>query len=85
MPTIYAPFEDCQLYVGELKKHFDLCDYLHEEGMVAGEIDVLVVGDFYWSIVSRKVMDLTDNLVLKPSKIGYLLRGSEFSPDVEHV
>ena len=53
--------------------------------MVAGEIDVLVVGDFYWSIVSRKVMDLTDNLVLKPSKIGYLLRGSEFSPDVEHV
>ena len=85
VPTICAPFDDMRPYVDELRKRFNVREYLPDEHVVAGEIDILVGGDFYWSIVSREVIDLTDNLVLKPSKIGYLLSGSEYSPDIEHV
>ena len=77
--------DDYRLCVRELKERFHLDEYLPESQIITGEIDILVGGDFYWSIVSRDTIDLTENLVLKPSKVGYMLSGSERSPVISCV
>lgn len=85
IPTICGSFEDQRIYIEELKKRFDIDQYMSEDQVIAGEINILIGADFYHSIVDRKVIEITDNLILKSSKIGYMLSGSEYSPDIENV
>ena len=77
VPTICAPLDDYRMCVNELKNRYHLEEYLPGSQMITGEIDILVGGDFYWSIMSRESIGLTENLVLKPSRVGYMLSGSE--------
>ena len=85
VPDICAPMDDYRMCVRELKDRFHLEEYIPESQIITGEIDILVGGDFYWSLVSRDTIDLTENLVLKPSKVGFMLSGSERSPVISCV
>ena len=85
VPVICAPFEDYRIYVEEMNNRFNLKDYIQEEDLITGEIDILIGSDFYWTFVRGETVDLTDNLVLMSTKVGYMLSGTLHSPDLEKV
>ena len=85
VPTICGSFKDLHIYIEELKKQFDIDQYISEDQVIAGEINILIGADFYHSIIDWKVIEVTDNLILKSSKVGYMLSGSEHSPDIENI